>query len=125
MLVETQAKVGWVIAEDQGFIVGVNIQLTDPLINEGLAKDIVRRIQNQRKNANFNIADRIETYYETGSKLAVVFETWGDYIAEETLTTVLHRSKPPEAAYTEQFELAGEQLLIGLIRRQKISNSRL
>jgi isoleucyl-tRNA synthetase len=125
MQVETQAKVGWIIAEDQGFIVGVNIQLTDPLINEGLAKDIVRRIQNQRKNANFTIADTIETYYETGSKLAVVFETWGDYIAEETLTTVLRRSKPPEAAYTEQFELAGEQLLIGLIRRKKTSNSRL
>jgi isoleucyl-tRNA synthetase len=122
MRVETQAKDGWVIANEQDFIVGVNIHLNNALVDEGLAKDIVRRIQNQRKNANFNIADKIETYYEAGSKLTAVFEAWGEYIAKETLTTVLRRTTPPKAAYTEQFELAGEQLLIGLARTTKVSN---
>jgi isoleucyl-tRNA synthetase len=119
MQVETLAKNGWVTANEQDIIVGVNIHLNDALIDEGLAKDIVRRIQNQRKNANFNIADEIETYYETGPRLIAVFETWGEYIAEETLSTVLRRTNAPKTAYVEQFELAGEPLLIGLVRRKK------
>jgi isoleucyl-tRNA synthetase len=116
--VEAVAKAGWVVAEEQGLRVGVNIVVDEALKREGLARDIVRRIQNQRKNAGFRIADEIETYYAVGPTLAEVFAAHGAYIAVETLSTALHQGEPPEEAYVETFDLAGEELRIGLVRAE-------
>ena len=110
------AKAGWIVAADQAFTVGVNSVMTDTLEQEGLARDIVRRIQNQRKNAGFQIADEIETYYEAGPRLQAVFETFEAYIATETLSKALHPTEPPATAFIEVFDLAGGPLRIGLVR---------
>jgi isoleucyl-tRNA synthetase len=114
--VGSAAKAGWVVADDQGLTVGVNIGLTAELEQEGLARDIVRRIQNQRKNAGFRIADEIETYYDAGPHLRSVFEAYGPYIAVETLSKALHPTEPPTNAFVEVFDLAGETLRIGLVQ---------
>jgi isoleucyl-tRNA synthetase len=63
------SKAGYVVAESHAVMVGVKTTLTAELKTEGLARDIVRRIQNQRKTAGFDIADRIETYYQAGTNL--------------------------------------------------------
>jgi isoleucyl-tRNA synthetase len=114
--VGSAAKAGWVVAEDQGLMVGVNSGLTEELEQEGLARDIVRRIQNQRKNAGFRIADEIETYYDAGPHLRSVFEAYGPYIAVETLSKALHPTEPPANAFVEAFDLVGETLRIGLVQ---------
>jgi isoleucyl-tRNA synthetase len=117
--VGSEAKEGWVVAEDQGLMVGINIVLTKELELEGLARDIVRRIQNQRKNADFRISDEIELYYVVGSKLASVFKAYRSYIMAETLSTALYPTEPPANAFEEKFDLAGEKLRIGLVRVEK------
>ncbi|UCE43710.1 MAG: isoleucine--tRNA ligase, partial [Candidatus Bathyarchaeota archaeon] len=76
----------YTIAENQDIVVGVYTVITEELKKEGLARDIVRRVQNQRKDAGFDIADQIETYFEAGEELAEVFATHGEYIASETLS---------------------------------------
>lgn len=106
---------GYSLAEEKGIIVGLSLTVTKELALEGLAKDIVRRIQNQRKEAGFNIADEIETYYETGPRLKEVFDTFGEYIASETLSTVLDNRAPPAKAFVHVYDLEGENLCIGLI----------
>jgi len=93
--------------------------LNDELELEGLARDVVRRIQNQRKNAGFKIADEIETYYDVGPQLTPVFEAYGHYIMAEILSKVLHPTEPPANAFVEIFDLAGEKLRIGLVRVEK------
>ena len=117
--VGSEAKEGWVVAEDQGLMVGINIVLNKELELEGLARDIVRRIQNQRKNADFRISDEIELYYVVGSKLASVFKVYKSYIMAETLSTALYPTEPPANAFEEKFDLAGEKLRIGLVRVEK------
>jgi isoleucyl-tRNA synthetase len=114
--VRTRAREGYEAEHDEGIVVGLSVAITDELAMEGLARDIVRRIQNQRKEAGFEIADQIITYYDAGKKLCEVFEIYGEYIAEETLSTTLYRSTPPRDAFVKTFELGGETLKIGLIR---------
>lgn len=114
--VGTETKEGWAVAQDEGIMIGVNTTLAGELANEGIARDIVRRIQNQRKEAGFRIADEIITYYEAGPKLTEVFEFQGDYIASETLSKALYREAFPENAFVAEFELSGEKLRIGIVQ---------
>jgi isoleucyl-tRNA synthetase len=114
--VVTQPKSGYSISEEEGIVVGVNITIPESLKMEGLARDIVRRIQNQRKEAGFNIADQIETYYEAGPILTDVFENFGEYIASETLSVFIRRGSPPEYAHSATYSLDGETLKIWLRR---------
>ncbi len=116
--VRTRPKEGYVLAEEQGIVVGVSTVVTEELKREGLARDIVRRIQNQRKDAGFDISEQIETYYESGLKLTEVFNTHRDYIATETLSTSIHKSKPPKDAHVADYRIDGESLRIGLIRKK-------
>jgi isoleucyl-tRNA synthetase len=84
-----------------------------------LAREIVRWIQDMRKNAGFNIEDRITTCYQAGDVLAKVFETWGEYIASETLTTQLLNAPPVEGAYVEEHNLEGETLVLAVKQNKK------
>ena len=114
--VATEAKEGWATTKDEGLTVGLNIIISEGLKVEGLARDIVRRIQNQRKEAGYKIADEIETYYDSGPKLVKVFESYGDYIAAETLSKHVYKVDPPKNAFVRVYELDGEKLRIGLIQ---------
>jgi len=114
--VRTRPKEGYVLVEEQDTTVGVDTVVTEELKREGLARDIVRRIQNQRKDAGFDISDQIETYYETGPKFTDVFNTYEDYIASETLSTSIKKAKLPENAHVADYKIDGKTLRIGLIR---------
>jgi len=112
------------IAEDAGILVGVDTRITENLMMEGLARDIVRRIQNQRKAAGFEIADEIETYYLAGPTLTRVFEKFGDYISSETLSAAIHKAEPPKEAHIAIYKLGGEELKVGLklARKHRVVN---
>jgi len=115
--VRPMSKEGYTLAEEQGILVGVDTVVTEKLKEEGLARDIVRRIQNQRKDAGFDIADEIETYYEAGPKLTKVFTAHGDYIALETLSASIQKAEPPAGAHVAEYKIDGESLKLGLLSR--------
>lgn len=110
---------GYSMSKEKDIIVSLNTVIPKELALEGLAKDIVRRIQNQRKEAGFNISDEIETYYVAGPKLQEVFETYGEYIASETLSTILEKGELPEKSFVKEYALDGEQFKIGLLPIRK------
>jgi isoleucyl-tRNA synthetase len=80
------------VAADKLITVAVDSVITSELRTEGLAREIVRRIQDMRKKAGFNIEDRIKTYYLADGEIAAVFQAWGSYIQAETLTVELLRA---------------------------------
>ncbi len=118
ILVQTEATEGLALAADKLATVAIDATLTPELRAEGMAREIVRRVQAMRKNANFDIADRITTYYQAPDELALVFDSWGDYIKAETLTTELVASEPPQDAHVEQHKVDGEKLLLGVRQDQ-------
>lgn len=117
--ISTQPSDGYSLSEDSSIIVGVNTVITPELEREGLARDIVRRIQNQRKQADFNIADYIKTYYEAEDELAEVFKVFGDYIAAETLSISIDKGEPPNRAHVAMYKIGGRSLKLGLIQAER------
>ena len=107
------------VAADKYITVGIDSTLPPELKAEGMAREIVRRVQDMRKKAGFNIEDRITTCYQAGEMLAGVFATWGDYVASETLSTTLQSAPTPEGAYVEEHKLEGETLILAVKQNKK------
>jgi isoleucyl-tRNA synthetase len=114
VLVSTEGAEGMAVAADKLVTVAIDTVLTPELKAEGLAREVVRRIQAQRKNADFNIEDRITTWYAAEGELAEVFTTWGEYIQAETLTTKLVAGDPPTEAFVETHKVEGQEFTIGV-----------
>jgi isoleucyl-tRNA synthetase len=88
--VRIKPKPGWTSANDQGVVVVLSTELTDELIAEGNARDIVRLIQDRRKETGCEYTDRIEVGIETDSKeLLSAVELYRELIAQETLAVAL------------------------------------
>jgi isoleucyl-tRNA synthetase len=94
--------------------VAVDATLTPELRAEGLAREIVRRVQAMRKEAGFNVEDRITTYYQASDPLVGVLEAWDSYIRAETLSTRLVPVLPDASAYTEEHKVDGEKLTLAV-----------
>jgi len=114
--VRVHGREGYSAAEEGGILVAVATTLTDALVREGLSREVVRRIQMQRKNANFRIEEHIHTFYQAGPRLAEVFREFDAYIRQETLSDQLIEGEAPEGAFTEEHTLDGETLALGLVR---------
>jgi isoleucyl-tRNA synthetase len=116
ILVQTHPLEGLAVAADKLMTVAVDANITPELRAEGLAREVVRRIQAMRKEAGFDIADRITTFYQARGEVTEVFRTWGGYIMSETLSTRLVGEEPPEGAYLETHEVDGQELRLGVKR---------
>ncbi|ADV67458.1 isoleucine--tRNA ligase [Deinococcus maricopensis] len=85
VLVDASAPEGLAAAEDGGFLVAFDTQLTRELVLEGLARDVVRGVQEARKAAGFEVQDRIRVAFDLSGDAREAAEAWQAYIAEETL----------------------------------------
>ncbi|MBT8218363.1 MAG: isoleucine--tRNA ligase [Bacteroidia bacterium] len=80
---------GWQVAIDKELTVALDVTLTDELIAEGTARELVNRIQNIRKNKDFNVTDRINVLVEDHDAVKAAIMKHKDYICNETLATNL------------------------------------
>jgi isoleucyl-tRNA synthetase len=78
---------GWVVESEEGVTVAIDASLTDDLISEGLAREFVNRIQNMRKDSDYNVIDRINIKYNAPEKLHNALNQFKSYIANETLAS--------------------------------------
>jgi isoleucyl-tRNA synthetase len=116
--VRADAKTGLTVAQDGGYLAALSTELTPELVSEGLAREFVRRVQDLRKQADFEIADRIEVYYQASEELAAAVETHRGYIMSEVLATEMKAAEVPENAYSpdEALEFEGQTVSLGLVR---------
>jgi isoleucyl-tRNA synthetase len=89
MIVTTEDLPGWKVASDAGLTVALDVHLTDDLLAEGTARDLVNRIQNVRKDKDFNVIDRIEVTIAPHSAIEQAIAKFGDYIKAEVLANSL------------------------------------
>jgi isoleucyl-tRNA synthetase len=107
---------GAALAEDSGYAVGLDTRLTPELESEGLARELVHRIQNMRKAAGFEISDRITVSWQGPERLREVFAAHGGYIREETLADAVTEGPPPAEAHVEEQKLEGQPLTLAVQR---------
>ena len=87
--IKIESKEGMKVAmEDNKFII-LNTTLTDDLIKEGVAREVVSKVQNLRKEKDFDIENRIKLYYNSNDYFEEVLNDFGDYIKDETLAVEL------------------------------------
>ncbi len=115
--VRVAPKAGWAVATEGGYTVAVNTELTTKLVQEGLAREVVRRVQDLRKKADFRIEDRITTYYKAEGKLGEAIAEWLDYIKAETLSEELTDADAPHGLVTDKATIDGEPLTLAVRRR--------
>ncbi len=116
LLIQTEPTAGLAVAADKLVTVGIDVLITEDLAAEGIARELVRRIQNMRKEANFNIADKITLYYQTEGALQRVIESWGDYIKAETLAVDIKQNPMPEAAFQKAEQIDSLDIVLGVAR---------
>jgi len=86
------------------------------LADEGMARELVHRLQTMRKQAGFDIADYIETYYQGGDSIQRVMRKHADYIKQETLSQTLTRGSPPDGAFAKSHRIEGDEVVLAVKR---------
>ncbi len=76
---------GWIVANEGNITVALDVTLTPELLNEGRAREIINRIQNIRKNRNYDITDRIKLVFEPSGIVDGVLAGYADYIGRQVL----------------------------------------
>ncbi|TVR87412.1 MAG: isoleucine--tRNA ligase [Saprospirales bacterium] len=85
VLITSEDIPGWQVAQDGEITVALDTTLTENLKKEGLARELVNRIQNLRKDSDFNVTDRISVRIQNNSELATALEEYGTYVKDEVL----------------------------------------
>lgn len=116
ILLQAQDTAGYAAAAEAGYTVAVTTEITPELADEGLARELVRRIQDMRREAGFELADRITTWVAGDADVQRVLTSHGDYVRAETLTTDLVAGEPPADAHVASHDLEGTKVTIGVKR---------
>ncbi len=114
LIVRTHNREGFAAAADGGYTVALSTQITSELRREGLARDIIRFIQDSRKRAGFEVSDRIHVRYRAAGEPAKALDDYGDEVASEVLADSFKPGDP--AAMQHQFSttIEDEGLQVGL-----------
>ena len=91
LIISIKDKEGFVFESNKELFVALDTQLTPQLIEEGLARELVNKIQFTRKEKNFEIMDKIHVAYHAEEKIDEVFNKFKDYIMSETLTDTISK----------------------------------
>ncbi len=103
---------GWQVVTENGLTVALDITLSDALISEGIARELVNRIQNIRKNRDFNVTDCISISVEEKAGIGEAVNNFGEYIKSETLAKALVIQSEKEGEEIDWLE--GETIRIGV-----------
>ncbi|MDW8265989.1 MAG: class I tRNA ligase family protein [Gemmataceae bacterium] len=115
LVVEKKAPPGWAGAADKEIEVLIDARITPELKREGLAREVIRQVQQARKNAGLEMEDRIELHLgPEAAELRQAIEAHRDYIATETLTSIWKGTPLAGEAYRERVQVDGHALPIEL-----------
>ncbi len=113
--VRLQAKAGWTAAQGKQCVVVLSTDLTPELIREGYARDLVRLVQDSRKQKQCQFTDRIRVYVVcTNPDLIVALQENLDYITTETLAVVVLFESPTANVDMQSFEIGEHNLQLGI-----------
>ena len=114
--VRMQAREGYAVASEGAYLAALVTELTPALVEEGLAREFVRRVQDLRKTAELEIADRIVLYYDVTPGLGNAILSFESYIRNETLAVEIVAGKVPAGVptVTDELDEGREKLVIGI-----------
>jgi isoleucyl-tRNA synthetase len=118
--VRVTPRAGFSVAQEAGYLVAVTTELDQALVQEGYARELVRRVQQLRKDAGLEISDRIVTYIADSELMHEVLAHFGAYVRDETLSVDLVQLHPdqgdvvPENLPQAAFDLDGKLVTVAI-----------
>ena len=103
------------VVSDLNLTVGISTELTEDLIQEGLVRDMIRQVQNMRKEADFNVEDRILVTYQMGEEIGSALEAYQAYFCQEVLAVDL-KGGAVTGEFSKDVEVRGETVTFGISR---------
>lgn len=115
IVVQAIPREGFVVAGGNGIVVALDIHLTEPLIHEGLAREVVRHLNDLRKESGLDLTDRISTTYQASPRLEKAILAFSEYIRSETLSVSLKNGASiSEKQVSDHFD--DESLTISIVK---------
>ncbi len=112
--IATEDMPGWLVMNEGQLTIALDIELTPELIEEGVARELVNRIQNLRKSSGLEITDRIEVRIENRDEVRDAVAHCGQYIAQQVLATSLTTAPKETLSGAEEVEMEGYTILISI-----------
>jgi isoleucyl-tRNA synthetase len=113
--IETDDIPGWLVTSENGITVAMDITVSHELRQEGIAREIVNRIQNFRKDAGFEVTDKINVSIVTNEEISAAIETNKNYIATEVLAEVITVGSVEGTEFVTDIESEGDTK-VGLMK---------
>ena len=117
LLIDTAQIPGYVSENDNGITVVLDTNLTEELLEEGFVREIVSKIQTMRKEAGFEVMDKITVTYAGSEKAESVFEKHGEEIGNEVLAVAVKKAQP--AGYVKEWKINGEAVNLGVQKEER------
>jgi isoleucyl-tRNA synthetase len=107
---------GYVVSQEDNYGASGPTEISPELQAEGVVREVVRRLQNMRRSAGFDIADHIVTYYQGDDYIKQVMtdKELAPYIKQETLSNELVEGVPQEGVFSERHKLSGHEITLGV-----------
>ncbi|MFP3897885.1 MAG: isoleucine--tRNA ligase [Dehalococcoidia bacterium] len=107
----------YAVADDGKYWVAMKTELSPELVAEGISRELVRHLQNMRRNARFDVTDHIITYYQAEEALVrQVIDAFAAYIRQETLSHEIINGAPPDGAYGERHRISNSEVYLAVRR---------
>jgi len=103
---------GWIVESENGVTVAVDTELTPELISEGIAREFVNRIQNMRKDAGYQVTDKIKIAFSGNSDIVLAIKSFANYISVETLADKIENTSNLDGGYIQDQKIGGEEIKI-------------
>ena len=116
LLIEIAQSEGFVTQADQGVTVMLDTSLTPELVEEGFVRELVSKIQTMRKEAGFEVMDRIRVFAQGNEKIAMVLENNADEISHDVLADEIRIGET--AGYSKEWNINGEKVTMGVEKVQ-------
>lgn len=112
VVIRIQAKDGFNVQMENNQFIILDTELTQELIEEGIARELVSKVQNLRKTKDFDVADRIELYYSGDEEFKKALEHFEEFVKEETLALKLVEQNDLK----DTFDINGHEVLLDVKR---------
>ena len=114
VLTEPMQKPGFTAVEDRGVTVVLDTNLTEDLLREGYAREVISKLQTMRKEAGFEVTDRIHVIFTGDDELAEALEANAEMICRTTLALSLERKAAQDGFVTKTWDINGKKAELGI-----------
>lgn len=107
---------GWSVESEDGLTVALDTEMDAGLVREGMAREIVNRVQNMRKEADLQLTDRIDLHVIGDEEVCVSVQELEQYVMSETLAETLEYNQPEEYDFIKEWDLDGKKCTLAIKR---------